>query len=38
MREDDERQLSHATLKEIRIHAVKCVDAGESPEDMIRTP
>ena len=37
MREDDGRRLSHATLEEIRIRAVKRVEAGESPEDVIRT-
>lgn len=37
MREDDGRQLSHATLEEMRIRAVKRVEAGESPEDVIRT-
>ncbi|MBC8751852.1 hypothetical protein OKW42_008278 [Paraburkholderia sp. WC7.3d] len=37
MREDDGRQLSHATLEEIRIRAVKRIEAGESPEDVIRT-
>jgi transposase len=36
MRKDDGRQLSHATLEEIRIRAVKRVEAGESPEDVIR--
>jgi len=38
MREDDGRQLSHAPLEEIRIRAVKRVEAGESPEDVIRAP
>ena len=37
MRENDGRQLSHATLEEMRIRAVKRVEAGESPEDVIRT-
>ncbi|WP_208545296.1 hypothetical protein [Caballeronia arationis] len=37
MRENDGRQLSHATLEEIRIRAVRRVEAGESPEDVIRT-
>lgn len=32
MREDDGRQLSYATLEEIRIRAVKRVEAGELPE------
>lgn len=37
MREDDGRQLSHAVLEGMRIRAVKRVEAGESPEDVIRT-
>ncbi|NPT55033.1 hypothetical protein [Paraburkholderia elongata] len=37
MREDGGRQISHATLEEIRIRAVKRVEAGASPEDVIRT-
>jgi transposase len=37
MREADGRKLSHATLEELRIRAVKRVEAGESPEDVIRT-
>lgn len=32
----DGRKLSHATLEEMRIHAVQQVEAGESPEDVIR--
>lgn len=31
----DGRKLSHAALEEIRIRAVKCVEAGESPEVVI---
>ena len=34
MRKDDGRKLSHATLEEMRIRAVKRVEAGESPEDI----
>jgi transposase len=37
MSERDGRKLSHATLEEIRIRAVRRVEAGESPEDVIRT-
>jgi hypothetical protein len=37
MREDCGRQLSHATLEEIRVRAVKRVEAGQSPEDVIHT-
>ncbi len=32
----DARQLDHGTLEEIRIHAVRQVQAGESPEVVIR--
>lgn len=32
MRKDDARQLDHKTLEEIRIRAVRKVQAGESPE------
>lgn len=32
----DGRKLSHATLEEMRIHAVQQVEAGENPEDVIR--
>lgn len=32
----DGRKLSHATLEEMRILAVEQVEAGESPEDVIR--
>jgi transposase len=35
MNEMDGRKLSHAALAEIRIRAVKQVEAGESPEDVI---
>ena len=33
----DARSLDHKTLEEIRIRAVEQVQAGESPEDVIRT-
>src|ERR1017187_2331330 len=33
----DARSLDHKTLEEIRILAVERVQAGESPEDIIRT-
>lgn len=33
----DGRRLDHKTLEEIRIRAVQSVEAGESPEDVIRT-
>jgi len=33
----DGRALDHKTLEEIRIRAVQRVEAGESPEDVIRT-
>jgi transposase len=36
MREQDARKLSHETLEEIRIRAVKQVEAGESPEVVIK--
>jgi transposase len=36
MREDDGRKLSHETLEQIRIRAVMRVQAGESPENVIR--
>lgn len=35
MKELDGRKLSHGTLEEIRIRAVKRVESGESPEDVI---
>lgn len=34
-RPTDARKLSHKTLEEIRIRAVKQVEAGESPESVI---
>ena len=34
---EDGRALDHKTLEEIRIRAVQRVEAGESPEDVIRT-
>jgi transposase len=37
MEKQDGRALSHKTLEEIRIRAVQSVEAGESPEDVIRT-
>jgi transposase len=37
MRKQDGRALDHKTLEEIRIRAVQSVEAGESPEDVIRT-
>ncbi|MFL9935262.1 IS630 family transposase [Paraburkholderia sp. RL18-103-BIB-C] len=37
MREDDGRKLSHEALEQIRIHAVMRVQAGESPENVIRS-
>lgn len=36
MKDTDGRKLSHKTREEIRIRAVKRVEAGESPEDVIR--
>lgn len=33
----DGRKLSHETREEIRIRAVQRVEAGESPEDVVRT-
>lgn len=36
MKAIDGRKLSHKTLEEIRIRAVKRVEAGESPETVIR--
>jgi transposase len=36
MRKQDGRALDHKTLEEIRIRAVQQVEAGESPEDVIR--
>jgi transposase len=32
----DGRKLSHATLEAIRIRAVRQVEKGQSPEDVIR--
>ncbi|MCH7869493.1 MAG: IS630 family transposase [Myxococcales bacterium] len=37
MQKQDGRALDHKTLEEIRIRAVQSVEAGESPEDVIRT-
>jgi transposase len=36
MRETDGRKLDHRTLEEIRIRAVRQVQAGESPEVVVR--
>ena len=36
MRKPDGRALDHRTLEEIRIRAVQQVEAGESPEEVIR--
>lgn len=35
MRENDGRKLSHETLEELRIRAVRAVEAGESPEQVV---
>jgi transposase len=35
MREDDGRKLSHETLEEMRMRAVRAVEGGESPERVI---
>lgn len=37
MKENDGRRLSHETLEQIRVTAVKRVEAGESPEDVIKS-
>lgn len=37
MREDDGRRLSHETLEELRIRAVRAVEAGDSPERVVAT-
>jgi len=37
MRTRDGRALDHRTLEELRIRAVARVEAGESPEDVVRT-
>lgn len=37
MRKDDARQLDHKTLEELRIRAVRKVQAGESPETVSQT-
>ena len=36
MKETDARKLGHKTLEEIRIRAVQRVEAGESPEVVIK--
>ena len=33
----DGRALDHKSLEAIRIRAVQCVEAGDNPEDVIRT-
>ena len=38
MTRQDARKLDHATLEAIRMRAVQRVQAGESPELVIRTP
>lgn len=35
MRENDGRKLSHEALEELRIRAVRAVEAGESPEQVV---
>lgn len=37
MRKNDGRKLDHKTLEELRKRAVERVQAGESPEDVVRT-
>lgn len=37
MRQNDGRKLSHKTLEEIRIRAVERIEAGESPELVVKT-
>lgn len=37
MKDTDGRKLDHKTLEELRIRAVQRVEAGESPEQVIRT-
>ena len=37
MRQDDARKLDHMTLEEMRIRAVRSVQAGESPEVVARS-
>ena len=37
MKEDDARKLDHTTLEEMRIRAVRSVQAGESPEVVARS-
>src|SRR5664279_5216226 len=36
MRKNDARRLDHKTLEELRVRAVRCVQAGESPEVVAR--
>jgi transposase len=37
MKPNDGRKLDHKTLEEIRMRAVERVEAGESPEEVVRT-
>ena len=37
MKQDDARKLDHATLEEMRMRAVRSVQAGESPEVVARS-
>ena len=37
MRQDDARKLDHTTLEEMRMRAVRSVQAGESPEVVARS-
>ena len=37
MKPDDARKLDHTTLEEMRIRAVRSVQAGESPEVVARS-
>ena len=37
MKQDDARKLDHTTLEEMRIRAVRSVQAGESPEVVARS-
>ena len=37
MRQDDARKLDHTTLEEMRIRAVRSIQAGESPEVVARS-
>jgi transposase len=37
MKQDDARKLNHTTLEEMRMRAVRSVQAGESPEVVARS-